>query len=183
MKRDIDYSLIDKIVDHNERGLYELFKKYHSPVYNFVYKQLKDRAVADELTQDIFMSLIESLRDFRYQCSLKTFIFTIARNKIIDHFRKKKIKRILFSALPQFVVEGLASVMMDDDLEKKQLQQTIEQTFHKLPRDYQLILRLKYIEDRSVRYIARRLVRTFKSTESLLFRARKAFKQIYKSVP
>ena len=96
--------------------------------------------------------------------------------------RKKKIKRILFSALPHFVVEGLSSVMMDDELEKKQLQQNIEHTFHKLPRDYQLILRLKYIENRSVRYIAGRLVRTFKSTESLLFRARNAFKQIYKSI-
>lgn len=182
MKRDTDYSLIKKIVDRNERGLYELFQKYHSPIYNFVYKQFKDKAVADELTQDIFVSMIESLRDFRYQCSLKTFIFTIARNKIIDHIRKKKIKRILFSALPHFVVEGLASVMMDDDLEKKYLQQNIEHTFHKLPRDYQLILRLKYIEDRSVRYISKRLVRTFKSTESLLFRARNAFKQIYKSI-
>jgi len=182
MKRDTDYPLINKIVDRNERGLYELFQKYHSPVYNFVYKQLKDRAVADELTQDIFVNIIESLRDFRFQCSLKTFIFTIARNKIIDHMRKKKIKRILFSALPHFVVEGLSSVMMDDELEKKQLQQNIEHTFHKLPRDYQLILRLKYIENRSVRYIAGRLVRTFKSTESLLFRARNAFKQIYKSI-
>jgi len=182
MKRDIDYPLIHKIIDRNERGLYELFQKYHSPVYNFVYKQLKDRAVADELTQDIFVSIIESLRDFRFQCSLKTFIFTIARNKIIDHFRKKKIKRILFSALPHFVVEGLNAVMMDDDLEKKQLQEDIENTFHKLPRDYQLILRLKYIENRSVRYIATRLLRTFKSTESLLFRARNAFKQIYKTI-
>ncbi|OGK12913.1 hypothetical protein A3A93_01775 [Candidatus Roizmanbacteria bacterium RIFCSPLOWO2_01_FULL_38_12] len=182
MKRDIDYPLITKIVNRNERGLYQLFQKYHSPVYNFVYKQLKDKAIADELTQDIFLSVIESLRDFRYQCSLKTFIFTIARNKIIDHFRKKKIKRILFSALPQFVVEGLNSVMIDDELEKKQIQQNIEDTFHKLPRDYQLILRLKYIEDRSVRSIAKRLVRTFKSTESLLFRARSAFKQIYDSI-
>ncbi|MCB0753430.1 MAG: RNA polymerase sigma factor, partial [Ignavibacteriae bacterium] len=109
----------------------------------------------------------------------KTFLFTIARNKSIDYIRKKKIKRILFSALPSFVVEGLASVVMEDELEKKEVQQKIESTLQKLPHEYQIILRLKYMENKSVDHIAETLVKTFKSTESLLFRARKAFIKVY----
>jgi RNA polymerase sigma-70 factor (ECF subfamily) len=49
------------------------------------------------LTQDTFVDFLEALRDFRYQSSLKTFIFSIAKNKNIDWLRKKKIKKIIFS--------------------------------------------------------------------------------------
>ena len=176
-----DKELVQKIIQHDEKSLFSLYQTYHKPLFNFVNNKLRDTHVAEELAQDIFISFIESLRDFRYQCSLKTFLFTIARNKVIDHIRKKKIKKILFSALPSFIVEGLASVVMDDDLEKKEVQQKIENTINILPHDYQIILRLKYMEDRPVSHIAGKLLRTFKSTESLLFRARKAFIKAYKT--
>lgn len=182
MNKDTDAILVKKLIAHDEQALFSLYKKYRTPVYSFIYKKVNDKQLADELTQDIFINVIESLRDFRYQCSLKTFIFTIARNKAIDYMRRKKIKRVLFSALPTFVVEGLASVVMDDELEKKELQQKIESTLQKLPHEYQIILRLKYMENKSVDHIAEKLVKTFKSTESLLFRARKAFMKTYRTL-
>ncbi len=175
--------LVEKIISRDEKSLFSLYKIYHKPLHNFVYGKLKDHPLAEELAHDIFLEFIESLRDFRFQCSLKTFLYTIARNKVIDHIRKKKIKKILFSALPAFVVEGLSAVLPDDTLEKKVVEQKIEDTLHTLPREYQLILRLKYIENKSVAYIAENLVKTFKSTESLLFRARRAFIKVYRSLP
>lgn len=170
--------LVQKIISRDEKALHSLYKTYYRSLYNFVYKKLGDKSVTEEIVQDTFIHFLESLRDFRYQCSLKTFLFTIGRNKAIDYIRKKKIKKILFSALPSFIVEGLASVV-DDSLEKKELQQKLESTFDELPHEYQLILRLKYLEGKSVHHIAGVLSKTFKSTESLLFRARKAFIKVY----
>jgi len=54
---------------------------------------------------------------------------------------------------------------------------------HELPHDYRLILRLKYIEEHSVQEISKQLAKTFKSTESLLYRARKAFIECYNTKP
>lgn len=182
MSKDIrfeDRKIVQDIVRKNEKALHKLYYKYNLQIIRFVYKRIPNRAVAEEITQDVFIELMESLRSFRHQCSLKTFIFTIARNKIIDHIRKRKLKRILFSHLPEFVVEGLSHVTLEDDLEKKDLQEKMQRTFNELPHDYALILRLKYIEEKSVKEIAKRLIRSFKSTESLLYRARKAFIQIY----
>ena len=179
MNKENDAIIIEKLIAHDEKALFSLYKTYSLQLHNFIYKKLRDKQISEELTQDVFIECVESLRDFRYQCSLKTFLFTIARNKVIDHIRRKKLKRILFSALPAFVVEGLASVVMDDDLEKKEVQQKIESTLQRLPHEYQIILRLKYIEDKPVGYIAEKLLKTFKSTESLLFRARQAFMKAY----
>lgn len=179
--KNTEKELVKKIIARDEKSLFALYKTYHNPLRNFIFRKLNDHQLAEEIAHDVFLEFIESLRDFRYQCSLKTFLFTIARNKSIDYIRKKKIKKILFSALPSFVVEGLSAVLPDDTLEKKVVEEKIEDTLHTLPREYQIILRLKYIENKSVEYIAANLVKTFKSTESLLFRARQAFIKIYRS--
>ncbi len=179
--KNTEKELVEKIIARDEKSLFSLYKTYHKPLHNFIYNKLRDHSLAEEIAHDVFLEFIESLRDFRYQCSLKTFLYTIARNKSIDYIRKKKIKKILFSALPSFVVEGLSAVLPDDSLEKKVVEDKIEDTLHTLPREYQIILRLKYIENKSVEYIAANLVKTFKSTESLLFRARRAFIKIYRS--
>lgn len=179
MNKETDAIIVEKLIAHDEKALFSLYKQYRTPLYNFIFNKLRDKQVAEELTQDIFIDFIESLRDFRFQSSLKTFLYTIARNKAIDYMRRKKIKRILFSALPAFIVEGLASVVMDDEIEKKELQQKIESTLQQLPHEYEIILRLKYMENKSVGHISGKLLKTFKSTESLLFRARKAFIKAY----
>jgi RNA polymerase sigma-70 factor (ECF subfamily) len=152
-------------------------------VHGYVAKRISQPAIAEEITQEIFISFLERLRDFRFQSSVKTFIYAIARNKVVDYYRKKKIKSILFSRLPTFVVERLSPVFMEDEIDKQELQQKLSNTFAKLPHDYELVLRLKYIEEQSVKDIAAQLTKTRKSTESLIYRARHAFMQVFSSTP
>ena len=171
--------LVDKIVEGDERALYDIYNLYHKQLFNFINKRLLNTSVSEEIVQDVFIHFFESLRDFRYQCSLKTFIHTIARNKMIDYMRKKKIKKVVFSALPDFIVEGLTKIDFDEEFEKIELQQKLDRTLQELPHEYQIILRLKYIENKSVKHISSSLLKTIKSTESMLFRARKAFIKIY----
>ena len=178
-----DQQLVQKLIDGDEQALYELYSTYQKLLFNFIYKRIRDEALADEILQDVFINAFDSLRDFRFQCSIKTFIYTIARNKIIDYIRKKKIKKILLSALPSYFVDSITQVDFDEEIEKKELQTKLEQTFAELPHEYQVILRLKYVENQSVQFIAETLLKTFKSTESLLYRARKAFIKTYSNKP
>jgi|SRR3989344_6478317 len=178
-----EHELVQNIIAKDERSLHKLYHSYHAMVHGYVTKRISQQAIAEEVTQDVFISVLERLRDFRFQCSIKTFIYTIARNKVVDYYRKKKIKHILFSRLPAFVVESLSPLFMEDEIEKQELQQKLVNTFAKLPHDYELVLRLKYIEEQSVKDIATRLTKTCKSTESLIFRARQAFMQAFSSAP
>lgn len=173
--------IVEKIISQDEAALRAFYKEYRPQVFHFVHAQLNDRHLAEEITQDIFLDFIEALRDFHYQSSIKTFLFSIARNKVIDVIRKKKVKRILFSSLPAYVVESIASVMFDDSLEKKELAEKMRTVLRRLPNDYQMVLRLKYMEGEKVKAIAKKLSLGFKATESLIFRARRAFIKVFRT--
>jgi len=177
----VDREIIEKIIEKDEKAVINFYKKNFPLVFNFINRELNDKKTAEELAQDTFFDFLEEVRDFRFQSSIKTFLLAIARNKTIDFIRKKKIKKILFSAVPSFVIEKASAILLDDDLEKKELSKKIDNAFKSLPNDYELILRLKYIEDDKVKNIAKKLALSFKATESLLFRARKAFVKVFKS--
>lgn len=171
--------LLEKIIKKDEKALLYVYKKYQPSIFNFVRSQINNYQLAEELTQDIFIDFIEALRDFRFQSSLKTFLFSIARHKIVDQIRKRKIKNVLFSRLPSYIVESLKVVFIDEEIDKKELKEKITKIIESLPNDYRVILRLKYIEGIKIKEIAGKLRMNFKTTESLLFRARKSFIKVF----
>lgn len=173
--------LLEKVINKDEKALFYIYKKYQPSIFNFVRSQISNYQTAEELTQDIFIDFIEALRDFRFQSSLKTFLFSIARHKVVDQIRKKKIKNILFSRLPSYIVESLKVVFIDDEIDKKELRGKITKVLESLPNDYRVVLRLKYFEGVKVSEIAGKLNLNFKATESLLFRARKSFIKVFNS--
>lgn len=173
--------VIEKLIKRDEKELLYFYRSHKDEVFRFIFHQTNKKDIAEEITQDVFIDFIEGLRDFRGESSLKTFLFSIARNKLVDYIRKKKIKRILFSALPVRFIERVASVAFDDGIEKKEMSEKIKTVFKRMPNDYQIILRLKYIDGVRVKSIAKKLSMGFKATESLLFRARKSFIKIFKT--
>ena len=183
LNREIEKELVQKIIHRDEKALLLIYRKYQKSIHRFIYRKLKDYHTAEEITQDVFLDFIEALRDFQFQSSLKTFLYSIARNKSIDYIRKKRLKRVLFSALPEYFIESLKTIFIDEELEKKELSRKIKQSLAMLPKDYGIVLRLKYIEDEKVQNIAKKLSMGFKATESLIFRARKAFIKIFNTLP
>jgi RNA polymerase sigma-70 factor (ECF subfamily) len=180
MKNIDERELAKKIIAKDEKSFFYFYKKHQKEVFFYVKKRIDNQRVVEELTQDIFVNFLEGLRDFHFQSSLKTFLMTIAKNKVIDYYRKKKIKSILFSKIPQFVIDSFSAFFLEEELEKKELQKKIEMIFKKLPNDYIVVLRQKYLEGKKVAEIARFLKIGFKATESLLYRARQAFIKEYR---
>src|SRR3989338_1667049 len=157
LSREEEKKIVEKIIHKDEKALLSIYRMYKQPLHNFIYRKLRDSLTAEEITQDVFLDFIEALRDFQFQCSIKTFLFSIAKNKSIDFIRKKKLKKILFSALPPYSIESLKAIFIDDELEKKELEKKISATLEKLPNDYALVLRLKYIDGEKVNNIAKKL--------------------------
>jgi len=174
-----DTELLGRIIKKDERAMLRLYRKYQPSVLRYVRSQINNYQTAEELTQDIFINFIEALRDFRYQSSIKTFLFSIARHKVVDQIRKRKIKDVFFSRLPSFIVESLKIVFIDEEIDKKELKEKIAKILDGLPNDYRLILRLKYVEGIKMKEISSKLRMNFKATESLLFRARKSFIKVF----
>lgn len=174
-----DKRLLDDLLHRREKALFYFYRQNKQPLLNFISARIGDKEDIQEVLQDSFFAFIESLRDFRGQASLKTFLYSIAKNKIVDKLRKKKLKRILFSHFPQSIINSLSAFFQDADIDRNHLASKIDDVFSRLPHDYATVLRLKYQDGYNVIEIAKKIRLSFKATESLIFRARRAFVKIY----
>jgi RNA polymerase sigma-70 factor (ECF subfamily) len=70
-----------------------LVKRYNKPVYNFVLRQLKAPALCEDLTQEVFMRLVQNAAEFKHEARFSTWLYAIARNLCIDQLRRLQHRR------------------------------------------------------------------------------------------
>ena len=170
-----DTDLISKILHRDERALRTVYQLYVPRLTSFINGKVANPHDAEEILQDTLFAFLEALRDFHGECKISTFLFSIGNHKIIDYYRRKKLRHLVFSQVPY--LEELVSPLLNPEevLDGVLLKEKLKQAFSMILPTYHLVLQLKYGEDRSVRDIAKRCRWTVKKTESLLFRARRAF--------
>lgn len=153
------------------------YKKYYAGIRGFVAKKIDDEGVVEELTNDILMAGINSLSTFKGESQEFSWLCSIAKHKIIDYYRKKKLKTILFSASPFFEEIADKALTPERDCLKNELKKEIKKTFSELKEGYHKILRLKYIDGLKINEIAQKLKISVKAVESRLIRAKIQFRQ------
>ena len=72
-------------------GIANLFDRFHLRLFNFFYQRNRNKALSEDLTQAVFEKVIKNRNNYNNSNSFVSWIFTIARNINIDHFRKKKL--------------------------------------------------------------------------------------------
>ena len=68
----------------------ELYSAYVHDIYRFVYYRVRNKEVAEDVTSDIFFKALKGITHFKEGQSFRAWIYTIARNALIDHYRKHK---------------------------------------------------------------------------------------------
>lgn len=157
----------------------EIVGKYQKSVAGFVRQRVGDEGVVEELTQDILWAAYRAMPSFSGRSSEFSFICGIAKHKINDYFRKKKLKTILFSVSPKFEEMAAEALNPERDVLKEELKKEIKKTLSELSEDYQKIIRLKYIEELRSSQIAQKLKISLKAAESRLIRAKKKFQILW----
>lgn len=158
------------------RGFY---KKYYSGVRAFVAKKIDDEQVIEEIVHDVLLASWESKENFSGNCRKFSWICGIAKHKIVDYFRKKKIKTILFSVSPFFEEIADEALTPEKDCLKNELIAEVRKSLKRLRKNYKNILTLKYLKGLAVDEIAKISGKSNKSVESMLGRARMAFREIW----
>lgn len=68
----------------------EIYTKYHQDLFQFLFYMVKNRAEAEDLVQEVYIRVLRSYDQFEGKSSEKTWLFSIAKNVAIDHFRKHR---------------------------------------------------------------------------------------------
>ncbi|MGC2697119.1 MAG: RNA polymerase sigma factor, partial [Candidatus Angelobacter sp.] len=67
-----------------------LFERYHVPLFNFYLKLIGERTVSEDLVQEVFFRILKYRHSYRVETPFKAWMYQIARNARIDHFRKHR---------------------------------------------------------------------------------------------
>jgi RNA polymerase sigma-70 factor (ECF subfamily) len=87
---DSDRELVDEILGGSREHFNLLYESYFPRVYRFALKRLRDPAEAEDVTQEVFMTLLDALASYQGQSSLLVWIFGITRNKVNRRFRRPR---------------------------------------------------------------------------------------------
>ena len=90
MKAVTDEQLIRWVADGDPSCLATLFERHHRAVYQYLLQMLRDRALCEDLVQDVFLKVLRKAGHFHGDGSFKAWLFNIARNLAFDQMRKAK---------------------------------------------------------------------------------------------
>jgi RNA polymerase sigma-70 factor (ECF subfamily) len=75
---------------HGDAGAFDtLYKRHRGPLYRFVLRSLKQRSTAEELFQEVWIRVVEARSRYAPQARFTTWLYTIAHNLLVDHWRRK----------------------------------------------------------------------------------------------
>lgn len=141
---------IQKLIHDARNGDREAFGKLYDTfldaVYRFVYFRVGARVDAEDITEAVFVSIFEHIGDYKEQgVPFQAWLFRIARNKIIDHYRSHK---------PRVPLEEAGDVPDGNENVEHRVEITLTNEYilscvRQLPASYQEIVILKYIEDKT----------------------------------
>jgi RNA polymerase sigma-70 factor (ECF subfamily) len=181
-----DRLIAKRLLDGDERAFRDVFDSYFPRLYRYALVRVGgNREDARDIVQQTFCKAFEHLDSYRGEASLFGWMCQICRNNLIDRARKQSVQheRIVLAGTDdaiQAILEAIRapeSEQPEHELTRMSLVQLIQTTLDYLPTHYGNVLEWKYIEDLSVNEIAAQLAIAPKAAESLLGRARNAFKE------
>jgi RNA polymerase sigma-70 factor (ECF subfamily) len=134
---------------------------------------VSNAADVDELVHDIFMECLKHLPLFRGESSIWTWMQRIAHHEIADYYRKLYAKKVI-QTLPVTELSELPEIEGSFEISQK-----VKSVLRKMSVVSRELLQRKYIDKQHVKVISKDLGKSDKAIESLLFRARVEFRELY----
>lgn len=158
-----------------ERAFAEFFDGYFSRLYRFALPRLgRDAGAAEDVVQAALCRAIPALKSWRGEAALFTWLCTFCRHEIGSHYRGSERR-------PQTAgpIEDVPEMPAPDEERRNDVARLVHSTLDGLPDRYGDVLEWKYLLGLSVEEIAARLNVSPKAAESLLTRARQAFRDAF----
>lgn len=164
--------------NEREQKFIAVYRSYVDEIYQYVYLRLGlNQALAEDLTQEIFLDVYKGFSRFKGLCSERTWIFRITKNKLNDFYRKQYNEKFELVDIDDHAVENLVDStgdvqeLMIENFEREKVRACLNE----LSEQYRIVLVLKYMDEQSVKDIAFIVGKSPKAIESVLQRAKKAF--------
>lgn len=166
----------------SEPAYRELLTRYERPVFSLVFRMVRDRETAEDLSQETFIKVLNNLDRYSPEFKFSSWLFKIANNLTIDHLRRRRVDTISIEGAPDAVtaesaratsiaiVSGSESPL--EELESRELGTAIERAIGKLRPEYRACIMLRHVEDKSYEEIAEIVKLPLGTVKTYIHRAR-----------
>lgn len=146
---DVEHDLIARTQQGDAAALSVIYDQYAEKIYVYFYHRLGDRQLAEDLTGDVFVRMVEAADTPRFaDTSLSGWLYRIAHNRLVDHFRQQREEVELFEGIPM-QGEGPAVTA-----ERKLAQDRLRQAMDGLTEDQRQVIVLRFGEGLTAREVA-----------------------------
>ncbi|MDG5470678.1 RNA polymerase sigma factor SigX [Jeotgalibacillus sp. ET6] len=129
-----------------------LYTDYQQDVFQFLIYLVKNRDIAEDLMQEVFIRVMKSYEGFQGKSSEKTWLFSIAKNVAIDHFRKQStIKKRIMSSFDWSKKEQAADSLLPSEI--AELNESMRELYACLDQcttDQRMVVIMRYIQELSI---------------------------------
>lgn len=168
---------------NGSEGAYrELIRRYQRPVFSLIYRIVRDRELAEDLTQETFIKVLNAIDRYKPQFKFSSWIFKIANNAAIDQLRRKELDTLSLEGRPdattQDRLEATAIQVGDsgesplEEVEARELGSAIERAIAQLRPEYRACIILRHVEGRPYDEIAKILDLPLGTVKTYIHRAR-----------
>jgi RNA polymerase sigma factor (sigma-70 family) len=141
-----------------------LYDRYVQRLYHYCYHRTLNVRDAEDLTSQVFLAAMEALPRYRRDGHFAAWLFTIARNKVVDHYRRTPVLH-LDEQSPPPVHSDLAG-----EVDFSQQKELLMHAIRALAEDEQELIRLRYVAELSFAEVARALRKSEGATKKMLYR-------------
>lgn len=177
-----DQEVVTRAKTGDQAAYRELVRRYERPVFSLVFRMVRNRELAEDLSQETFIKVLNALESYRSEFKFSSWVFKIANNAAIDHLRRRELDTLSLEGSPHAetpqMVEATALQIGErgetalEEVENRELGGEIERAIAKLRPEYRTCILLRHVEGRAYEEIAEILNLPLGTVKTYIHRAR-----------
>lgn len=177
-----DQDVVTQARGGSERAYRELVRRYERPIFSLVYRMVRNREQAEDLSQETFVKALNALDSYRPEFKFSSWIFKIANNAAIDQLRRRELDTLSLEGSPHAETpEAVAATALQigakqesplDTVEALELGGEIEAAIEQLRPEYRSCILLRHVEGYAYEEIAEILDLPLGTVKTYIHRAR-----------
>ncbi|WP_053991787.1 RNA polymerase sigma factor [Mangrovimonas sp. TPBH4] len=176
-----EHIIINQIIEGNTGAFSVLVDQYKDMVFTLALRMVKNREEAEEVAQDTFIKVYKSLRKFKGDSKLSTWVYKVAYNTCLDSIKKNKkyLANVPVDEITMRYIKTMDTAL--DGILEAEKAQLIQDCLNQLPSEDSFLLTLFYFEEQSLEEISKVVGITPNNVKVKLFRSRKKLASILKT--
>jgi RNA polymerase sigma-70 factor (family 1) len=166
--------LVIRIKTSDHEAFEKIFNHFHQTIYQFLLYKIKDADTAEDLLQEVFLKIWKGRTALDENQSLKNYLYTIADNLVLNHFRHQKV--VLRHQQESELKIFSGSDSPQNILEEKEWSKILMSAIESLPEQTRTIFLMSRVEDLTYQEIAERLSISLKAVEGHIVKALKTLR-------